>query len=231
MSNLRVGAIDSVNGNNAIAVAADGKSTFSSTPVGVGMTYIDSVTVPIGSSGGTALKIDGCFSATYDYYKVFYNVFINDTGATVFIARTGNGGTLYTSGSARGVNEYSQVNTSGGYGKQFYYSSKRYHQLMGSLDGSATTDTYFNGEMLIMNPYSTTTPTNFTYNGMMVYGSNQSEASKWAERGGSIEDWGDVARSTDLMLGALAGGTSGQDITTTTMKAVYGNFTIFGVKS
>ena len=31
MSNLRVGAIDSVNGNNAISVAADGKSTFSST--------------------------------------------------------------------------------------------------------------------------------------------------------------------------------------------------------
>jgi len=231
MSTLRVGAIDSVNGNNAISVAADGKSTFSSTPVGVGMTYINSITVPIGSSGGTALQINGCFSADYDYYKVFYTVIQNNTGATVMIARTGNGGTLYTSGHARGVNEYSQVNSSGGQGKQYYQSSKRYHQLMGSLTGGASTDTYFNGEMLIMNPYSTTMPTSLSYSGFMIYGTSESEANKWHERGGSVEDYGDAARSTDLMLGSIAGNTGGGDATTTTMSTVYGNFTVFGLKS
>ena len=231
MSNLRVGAIDSVNGNNAISVAADGKSTFSSAPVGVGMTYINSVTVPIGSSGGTALQINGCFSADYDYYKVFYQVIMNNTNGNVFIARTGNGGTLYTSGHARGVNEYSQVNSSGGQGKQYYQSSKRYHQLMGSLDQVATTTDMFTGEMLIINPYSTTLPTAFSYSGLMIYGTQSSEGNKWHERGGSVEDLGDAARSTDLMLGALVGQTTGTDITTTTMESVYGNFTVFGLKS
>ena len=230
MSTLRVGAIQSATGNDAISVAADGKSTFSSTPVGVGMTYINSISVPIGSSGGTALQINSCFSADYDYYKVFYQVVMNNN-ANVFIARTGNGGTLYTSGHARGVNEYSQVNTSGGVGKQYYQSSKRYHQLMGSLDGNTSTTDMFTGEMLIINPYSTTLPTAFSYSGLMIYGTQSSEANKWHERGGSVEDLGDAARSTDLMLGAINGNTSGADATTTTMESVYGNFTIFGLKS
>ena len=232
MSTLRVGAIDSVNGNNAISVAADGKSTFSSTPVGVGMTYINSISVPIGSSGGTALQVNGCFSTDYDYYKVFYQVVMNNTNGNVFIARTGNGGTLYTSGHARGVNEYSQVNASGGQGKQYFQSSKRYHQMMGSLDNTVSTTTdMFTGEMLIINPYSTTLPTAFSYSGLMIYGTQSSEANKWHERGGSVEDLGDAARSTDLMLGAVNGDTGGGDVTTTTMQNVYGNFTVFGLKS
>ena len=232
MSNLRVGAIDSVNGNNAISVAADGKSTFSSTPVNVGMTYINSISVPIGSSGGTALQINGCFSADYDYYKVFYQVIMNNTSAHTFIARTGNGGTLYTSGHARGVNEYSQLNDAGGAGKQYYQSSKRYHQMMGSLaTGVATTTDMFNGEMLIMNPYSTTLPTSFSCSGFMIYGTQSGEGNKWHERGGSVEDYGDAARSTDLMLGAVLGQTTGTDVTTTTMESVYGNFAVFGIKS
>ena len=156
---------------------------------------------------------------------------MNNTNGNVFIARTGNGGTLYTSGHARGVNEYSQVNSSGGQGKQYYQSSKRYHQLMGSLDQVATTTDMFTGEMLIINPYSTTLPTAFSYSGLMIYGTQSSEGNKWHERGGSVEDLGDAARSTDLMLGALVGQTTGTDITTTTMESVYGNFAVFGIKS
>ena len=48
---------------------------------------------------------------------------------------------------------------------------------------------------------------------------------------GSVEDYGDAARSTDLMLGGVQGQTTGTDVTTTTMEPVYGNFCIFGIKS
>ena len=156
---------------------------------------------------------------------------MNNTAATVFIARTGNGGTLYTSGYARGVNEYSQVNTSGGQGKQYYSSSKRYHQMMGSLDGNASTTDMFTGEMLIINPYSTALPTTLSCSGFMIYGTQSSEANKWHERGGSVEDYGDADRSTDLMLGAVIGNTTGSNVDTNTMQNVYGNFTVFGLKS
>ena len=231
MSNLRVGAIDSVNGNNAISVAADGKSTFSSTPVGVGMTYVGSITTADGSAAIDGLHINNLFSANYDYYKVFYRVVRPAARVEDYMAvRFGNGGVIISDGTAvRGHMQYGKFNSTSE-GIYYYYSSKGIHQIHGSVDGGA--GPFWTGELMISNPFSSTIPTSIFSNCVMFQSTSTSEGNKWYEHAASAEDWGDATSATDMRFVCIAGNSQGTDVTyTNSMGPVSGNFTVFGLKS
>ena len=231
MSNLRVGAIDSVNGNNAISVAADGKSTFSSTPVGVGMTYVGSISTADGSAAIDGLHINSLFSANYDYYKVFYRVVRPAARSEAYMAvRFGNGGVIISDGVAvRGHMEYRQLNANGN-GMYYYYSTKGIHQIHGSVDGGA--GPFWTGELMIGNPFSSTIPTSIFSNCVMFQSSSAGENNKWMEVAASSEDWGDATSATDMRFVSIAGDSTGGDVTyNNSMAPVSGNFTVFGLKS
>ena len=232
MSNLRVGAIDSVNGNNAISVAADGKSTFSSTPVGVGMTYTGSVSVADGSAAIDALHINGVFSADYDYYKVFYRVKRPAARSEAYMAvRFGNSSVIISDGVAvRGHMNYNQLNSGSGNGVYYYYSTKGIHQIHGTVDGNA--GPFWTGELMISNPFSSTIPTSIYSSCVMFQTGTSSEANKWREEAASAEDHADATSATDMRFVCIAGNSGGSDVTyTASMAPVSGNFTVFGLKS
>tara|TARA_Y200000002_G_scaffold338555_1_gene307984 strand:- start:445 stop:1143 length:699 start_codon:yes stop_codon:yes gene_type:complete len=232
MSNLRVGAIDSTNGNNAISVAADGKSTFTSPPVNVGMTHVGSITVADGSAAIGALHINGVFSANYDYYKVFYRVVRPGASSEdVLAVRFGNGSVIISDGTAvRGKMFYDQLGQETTSGRFWWYSSKGIHQLHGTIDGGA--GPMFQGELTVHNPFSSTIPTSINSHCVMFQSTAQSEVSKWTEDAGSSEDWGDATSATDMRFVIISGSGGGSDVSyTNSMAAVSGNFTVFGVKS
>ena len=231
MSTLRVGSIASTNGNNSISVAADGKSTFASAPVGVGMTYTGSITTADGSAAIDGLHINSLFSANYDYYKVFYRVVRPAARTEAYMAvRFGNGGVIISDGTAvRGHMQYRQLNATGE-GIYYYYSTKGIHQIHGSVDGAA--GPFWTGELMISNPFSSTIPTSIFSNCVMFQSSSAGEGSKWYEHAASAEDWGDATSATDMRFVCIDGNSTGSDVSyTNSMAPVSGNFTVFGLKS
>lgn len=231
MSTLRVGAINSVNGNNAISVAANGKSTFASTPVGVGMTHLGSISIADGSAAVDALHINGLFSADYDYYKVFYRVVRPAARSEAYIAvRFGNNAVIISDGTAvRGHMQYRKLNSTSE-GIYYYYSTKGIHQIHGSVDGGA--GPFWTGELMISNPFSSTIPTSIFSNCVMYQSTSVSESEKWYEHAASSEDWGDATSATDMRFVCIDGHPSGNDVSyTASMAPVSGNFTVFGLKS
>tara|TARA_B100000035_G_scaffold96353_1_gene81689 strand:+ start:1025 stop:1723 length:699 start_codon:yes stop_codon:yes gene_type:complete len=232
MSTLRVGSIASTNGNNSISVAADGKSTFASAPVGVGMTYTGSITTADGSAAIDGLHINGVFSADYDYYKVFYRVKRPAARSEAYMAvRFGNSSVIISDGVAvRGHMNYNQLNSSSGSGVYYYYSTKGIHQIHGSVDGNA--GPFWTGELMISNPFSSTIPTSIYSSCVMFQTGTSSEANKWREEAASAEDHADATSATDMRFVCIAGNSGGSDVTyTASMAPVSGNFTVFGLKS
>ena len=227
MSKLRVKEIAHSNGTNATTINSSGTVTFSNSPVGVGMTHIASATAT--TAAIDAFHINGCFSADYDYYKIFYRVNRPGTDGSILSCQFGNGGTLITSGVAvRGCQNYSRL-ISGGDGQQNYYSTSGVHQIAGSLAGVA--NEHFTGELTILNPFSSTIPT-AVKNTCIMYQIALGETAKWSEEGASSEDIGDATSATDFRINLVAGNPSGSDIASTaTFGAVNGNITVFGLKT
>jgi len=227
-SEIGVQNIQHTNGTTAITIDTSGNVNFNNPPINVGMTHVGSVSAT--TAAIDALHINGCFSADYDYYQVFYRVNRPGTTGAYLYIRFGNGGTLIsTSTAVRGAMQYHQLNTSTvGDGKQYYFSSEGVHQIHGSLGSIA--NEYFSGECIIMNPFSSSIPTAIKSRCIMYQQS--SEANKWFEESGSSEDVGDAASATDIRMGVVVGDEAGSDITASaTFAPVDGNVTVFGVKT
>ena len=225
---LKVSEIqDPTNSNTALSIDTSGNVTFNNPPINVGMTHVGSVSAT--TAAIDALHINGCLSADYDYYQVFYRVNRPGTTGAYLYIRFGNGGTLIsTSTAVRGAMQHYQLNATGGNGKQYYFSSQGVHQIHGSV-GSVANE-YFSGECIIMNPFSSSIPTAIKSRCIMYQQS--SEANKWFEESGSSEDVGDAASATDIRMGVVVGSSVGSDITASaTFGAVDGNVTVFGVKT
>ena len=225
---LKVSEIqDPTNSNTALTIDVSGNVNFNNPPINVGMTHVGSVSAT--TAAIDALHINGCFSANYDYYQVFYRVNRPGTTGAYLYIRFGNGGTLIsTSTAVRGAMQHYQLNSSAGNGKQYYFSSQGVHQIHGAL-GSVANE-YFSGECIIMNPFSSSIPTAIKSRCIMYQ--QDSEADKWFEESGSSEDVGDAASATDIRMGVVVGSSGGSDVTASaTFAPVDGNVTVFGVKT
>jgi len=228
MSKLRVQEIAHSNGTGAMSVNSSGVTTFDNLPVGVGFTHIKTVTVASGSAATNTFNFESVFSSTYRFYMMFYHIYrASDSTTTILGAQLKSGSSVIETGKFRGVNEYSQVNDTGGYGKQYFYSDEGILQFGGTLNSSI--DGGFVGTLKIINPYSSTFPTTFISEHMMHYASG-SDGSKWLEQGGCSGDFSDVASRDGFILHILAGNSSGTDINANCTKAaVYGEASLYGV--
>lgn len=209
-------------------VADDGPVNFDKFPTGVGFTHIKTVTVASGSAAANSFDFESVFSSTYRFYMMFYDIYrVNDGSTNIVGAQMKNGSSVVTTGKYRGVNEYSQVNSSVGAGKQYYYSDEGILMFGGTLDSSRSGG--FVGTLKIINPYSSTFPVTFVSEHMMHYDSG-ADGSKWLEQGGCSGDFADVASRDGFILHILAGNASGTDINANCTKAsVYGEASLYGV--
>lgn len=209
-------------------VADDGPVNFDKFPTGVGFTHIKTVTVASGSAAANSFNFESVFSSTYRFYMMFYHIYrVNDATTNVLGAQMKSGSSVIETGKYRGVNEYSQVNSSGGTSKQYYYSDEGILQFGGTLDTNRSCG--FVGTLKIINPYSSTFPVTFVSEHMMHYDSG-ADGSKWLEQGGCSGDFADVASRDGFILHILAGNPSGTDINANCTKAsVYGEASLYGV--
>ena len=226
---LKVSEIqDPTNGNTALTIDSSGVATFNNSPLGLGFKHIKTVTVASDSAATNSFDFESVFSSTYRFYMMFYHIYrAADSATNVLGAQLKSGSSVIETGKFRGVNEYSQVNSSAGAGKQYYYSDQGILQFGGTL--TTATNGGFVGTLKIINPYSSTFPTTFVSEHMMHYASG-SDGSKWLEQGGSSGDFADVASRDGFILHILAGNPSGTDINANCTKAsVYGEASLFGV--
>ena len=209
-------------------VTDDGPVNFDKFPTGVGFTHIKTVTVASGSAAANSFDFESVFSSTYRFYMMFYHIYrAADSATNILGAQLKSGSSVIETGKFRGVNEYSQVNSSAGAGKQYYYSDQGILQFGGTL--TTTTSGGFVGTLKIINPYSSTFPTTFVSEHMMHYASG-SDGSKWLEQGGCSGDFSDAASRDGFILHILAGNPSGTDINANCTKAsVYGEASLYGV--
>ena len=196
-----------------------------------GLVRLGSVNIASGSAGLDVMKINGCFSSTYDQYQIYFDLRSsgNTTSSTCFAIIFGNGGTLHSgTKQVRGSSYNNVLGYSNAIGKQYYNSNNNIHQLLGS--GGAETIN-FTGSGVINYPNSSTHPTSIQCNATMWYGS--SEENKWSEFGTSSEDVGDPLQSTDMKLVLVkgSGSTGGTNVTQSggTFYSAYGNLQVFGV--
>jgi len=228
MSRLRVKEIAHSNGTGAMSVNSSGVTTFDNLPVGVGFTHIKTVTVASGSAAINSFNFESVFSSTYRFYMMFYHIYrASDSATNVLGAQMKSGSSVITTGNFRGVNEYSQLNSSAGQGKQYFYSDEGVLQFGGTL--ATNTDAGFVGTLKIINPYSSTFPVSFISEHIMHYASGGDD-SKWLEQGGCSGDFSDVASRDGFILHILEGNASGGDISaSTTFASVYGEASLYGV--
>ena len=228
MSKLRVKEIAHSNGTGAMSVNSSGVTTFDNLPVGVGFTHIKTVTVASGSAAANSFNFESVFSSTYRFYMMFYHIYrVNDAATNIIGAQMKNGTSVVTTGKYRGVNEYSQLNSSAGAGKQYYYSDEGILQFGGTLDSNRSGG--FVGTLKIINPYSSTFPVTFVSEHNMHYDSG-ADGSKWLEQGCSSGDFADVASRDGFILHILAGHSNGTDVNANCTKAsVYGEASLYGV--
>ena len=196
-----------------------------------GLVRLGSVNIASGSAGLDVMKINGCFSSTYDQYQIYFDLRSSGqtSGETCFAIILGSGGTLHSgTKQVRGSSYNNVLGYSNGIAKQYYNSNNNIHQLLGS-GGNETIN--YTGSGVINYPNSSTHPTSIQCNATMWYGS--SEENKWSEFGTSSEDVGDPLQSTDmkLVLVKVAGSTSGTNVTQSggTFYPAYGNLQVFGI--
>ena len=228
-SRILVDEIYGKTGNtSALSIDSSGVATFNNKPVGVGFTHIKTVTVASGSAATNSFNFESVFSSTYRFYMMFFHIYrAADSATDILGAQMKSGSSVITTGKFRGVNEYSQVNSNGGAGKQYYYSDEGILQFGGTI--TTTTSGGFVGTLKIINPYSSTFPTTFISEHMMHYASG-SDGSKWLEQGGCSGDFADAASRDGFILHILDGNENGTDVNENCTKAaVYGEASLYGV--
>ena len=191
-----------------------------------GLTLIETKEVASGSASATAFHFNDCFSSTYDFYTIKFNVLRTGTSGGYFMVQfgsAGNGSVITSNYYARGSMRHNKVGSSSNSGEHHYISSAGYFQLMSSIGGD--TNSGFRGTMDIIDPQSNMVT--IIGQGIMHYGLNNGE--KYVEDFGSSADMGERSGLRDIRLIMADGNSGGNNITSTTAVAVYGRVSIFGV--
>ena len=191
-----------------------------------GLTLIETKEVASGSASATAFHFNDCFSSTYDFYTIKFNILRTGTSGGYFMVQfgsAGNGSVITSNYYARGSMRHNKVGSSSNSGEHHYISSAGYFQLMSSIGGD--TNSGFRGTMDIIDPQSNMVT--IIGQGIMHYGLNNGE--KYVEDFGSSADMGERSGLRDIRLIMADGNSGGNNITSTTAVAVYGRVSIFGV--
>ena len=191
-----------------------------------GLTLIETKEVASGSASATAFHFNDCFSSTYDFYTIKFNILRTGTSGGYFMVQfgsAGNGSVITSNYYARGSMRHNKLGSSSNSGEHHYISSAGYFQLMSSIGGD--TNSGFRGTMDIIDPQSNMVT--IIGQGIMHYGLNNGE--KYVEDFGSSADMGERSGLRDIRLIMADGNSGGNNITSTTAVAVYGRVSIFGV--
>ena len=192
-----------------------------------GLTLIETKEVASGSASATAFHFNNCFSSTYDFYTIKYEIRRTGTSGNGLYAQfgtAGNGSVITSNYYARGSMRYDRMGSAGNSGEFDLLSSAGYFQLCGTLSGVANAG--FRGYMDIIDPQSAMVT--IVGKGIM-HNSSGNNAEKYLESFASSADDGERSGLTDfrLNMGNITG--NGNDLTSTTGVAVYGRVSIFGV--
>ena len=192
-----------------------------------GLTLIETKEVASGSASATAFHFNNCFSSTYDFYMIKYEVRRTGTSGSGLYAQfgtAGNGSVITSNYYARGSTRYDRMGSSGNSGEFDLLSSAGYFMLMGTLSGVVNAG--FRGYMDIIDPQSAMVT--IVGKGIM-HNSSGNNAEKYLESFASSADDGERSGLTDFRLNMGNINSNGSDLTSTTGVAVYGRVSIFGV--
>ena len=191
-----------------------------------GLTLIETKEVASGSASATAFHFNNCFSSTYDFYTIKYEIRRTGTsgnGLYVQFGTAGNGSVITSNYYARGSMRYDRLGTSGNSGEFDLLSSAGYFQLCGTLSSPANAG--FRGYMDIIDPQSAMVT--IVGKGIM-HNSSGNNAEKYLESFASSADDGERSGLTDFRLNMGNINSNGSDLTSTSGVAVYGRVSIFG---
>ena len=192
-----------------------------------GLTLIETKEVASGSGSATAFHFNNCFSSTYDFYTIKYEVRrVGTSGGNGLYAQfgtAGNGSVITSNYYARGSMRYDRMGSSGNSGEFDLLSSAGYFQLCGTLSSPANAG--FRGYMDIIDPQSAMV--SIVGKGIM-HNSSGNNAEKYLESFASSADDGERSGLTDFRLNIGDINSNGNNLTSTTGVAVYGRVSIFG---
>ena len=192
-----------------------------------GLTLIETKEVASGSASATAFHFNNCFSSTYDFYTIKYEIRRTGTsgnGLYVQFGTGGNGSVITSNYYARGSMRYDRLGTSGNSGEFDLLSSAGYFALCGTLSGVVNAG--FRGYMDIIDPQSAMVT--IVGKGIM-HNSSGNNAEKYLESFASSADDGERSGLTDFRLNMGGINSNGSDLTSSSGVAVYGRVSIFGV--
>ena len=192
-----------------------------------GLTLIETKEVASGSASATAFHFNNCFSSTYDFYTIKYEIRRTGTsgnGLYVQFGTGGNGSVITSNYYARGSMRYDRLGTSGNSGEFDLLSSAGYFALCGTLSSPANSG--FRGYMDIIDPQSSMVT--IVGKGIM-HNSSGNNSEKYLESFASSADDGERSGLTDFRLNMGNINSGGGDMTSITGVAVYGRVSIFGV--
>ena len=192
-----------------------------------GLTLIETKQVASGSASATAFHFNNCFSSTYDFYTIKYEIRRTGTsgnGLYVQFGTGGNGSVITSNYYARGSIRYERMGSSGNAGNFDLLSSAGYFQLGGSIAANANAG--FRGYMDIIDPQSAMVT--IVGKGIM-HNSSGNNSEKYLESFASSADDGERSGLTDFRLNMGNINSGGGNMTSITGVAVYGRVSIFGV--
>ena len=192
-----------------------------------GLTLIETKQVDSGSGSATSFHFNNCFSSTYDFYTIKYEIRRTGTsGAGLFVqfGTAGNGSVITSNYYARGSMRYDRMGSSGNSGEFDLLSSAGYFQLCGTLSSPANSG--FRGYMDIIDPQSAMVT--IVGKGIM-HNSSGNNSEKYLESFACSADDGERSGLTDFRLNMGNINSNGSDLTSTTGVSVYGRVSIFGV--
>ena len=192
-----------------------------------GLTLIETIEVASGSASATAFHFNNCFSSTYDFYTIKYEIRRTGTSGSGLYAQfgtAGNGSVITSNYYARGSMRYDRLGTSGNSGEFDLLSSAGYFALCGTLSGVVYAG--FRGYMDIIDPQSAMVT--IVGKGIM-HNSSGNNSEKYLESFASSADDGERSGLTDFRLNMGNINSGGGNMTSITGVAVYGRVSIFGV--
>jgi len=213
-------------GSSGQAMVTNGSGALSFASVNQGLTLIETKEVASGSASATAFHFNNCFSSTYDFYIIKYEVRRTGTTGNGLYAQfgtAGNGSVITSNYYARGSMRYDRMGSSGNSGEFDLLSSAGYFQLCGTLSSPANAG--FRGYMDIIDPQSAMVT--IVGKGIM-HNSSGNNAEKYLESFASSADDGERSGLTDFRLNMGNINSNGSDLTSTSGVAVYGRVSIFG---
>ena len=215
-------------GSSGQAMVTNGSGALSFASVNQGLTLIETKEVASGSASATAFHFNNCFSSTYDFYIIKYEVRRTGTTGNGLYAQfgtAGNGSVITSNYYARGSMRYDRMGSSGNSGEFDLLSSAGYFQLCGTLSSPANAG--FRGYMDIIDPQSAMVT--IVGKGIM-HNSSGNNSEKYLESFACSADDGERSGLTDFRLNMGNINSNGSDLTSTTGVAVYGRVSIFGAK-